>query len=227
MTTTPRRAFGRVAAVAAGWTLALGVLGLGLQTTARGDEIASTLDDQTVAETLANDTGFTYETFGEFGFQGITGPNLVNFNSAGPTMLTSPSGMLNLGEFRIGAARLGGEVAYTDSPFNVTITGDDPNQTPVRVSGVLNGRVTRTGTNLIATFRNIDPTEMRVGDLTVPLSLQRTSVPLGIGTNPLNDVVRLGLPQDIAPVPEPTTLAILMAAVVGYGLRRRLVLRRA
>ncbi|ADV62284.1 protein of unknown function DUF1555 [Isosphaera pallida ATCC 43644] len=227
MTTTPRWAFGRWAAVATGWTLALGSLGPAWPISARGDEITTNLDNQTVAETLASDTGFTYETFGEFGFHGIVGPNLVNFNNTAATTLTPPSGMLNLGEFRIGTARLGGEATYMDAPFNVTITGDDPNQIPVRVSGVLNGRITRTGTNLVATFRSIDPTEMRVGDLTVPLSLERTSVPLEIGSNPLKDVVRLGLPQEIAPVPEPTTLAILMAAVVGYGLRRRLVLRRS
>src|SRR5262245_31091509 len=88
-----------------------------------------------------------FSTSGTIGLTGISGPNVISFNSVADGTFTAPSSF-SLGEFLVGALPPGVSTTYTNTPFQLSysalkVNGETPtsNDTPVIMTGVLNGTV--------------------------------------------------------------------------------------
>jgi hypothetical protein len=126
----------------------------------------------------------------------------------------------------------GQSTTYTNTPFTLKFNADgingspvQPNETPVTVSGVLNG--TLTGSNqssVVATFNGIDKPTFQTGlysnSLTIPGSSMLV-VPSTSNNGTSSVQATLASTATGIPVPEPSTVVIFGAAIGGLGLWRR------
>ncbi len=171
----------------------------------------------------------SYSTSGQIGLAGITGPNVISFNSVSGGSFEAPSS-LSLGEFLVAALPAGISTTYTNTPFQISyidqlVDGNNPttNQTPITLSGVLNGTVTGPSqSSVVATFNPIPINEFQTGNFQNILSLQSSSLSLVPSTpNGGQSTAQAQIIVKAAPVPEPATIAIFLTAIAGVGLRRR------
>jgi len=206
---------------------ALGILALMAGRSQGAGISASTADPagQTVAANLV------YNTSGVVGTTGVSGLNVISFVPVSNSTLQTSSS-LSLGTFVVSPLNTGETTVYNHTPFAISyatksVNGIDVSATQplLTLTGFFNGQVTGSDqSNVVATFDPItDPTFQLTPDLTGFLSLpspQRTLVPSttfnGQSTAEGFIVVKA------APVPEPTTIALLVMAGVGVGLRRRM-----
>jgi hypothetical protein len=164
----------------------------------------------------------------------VSGTPVVSFQGTGGT-ITSGS-PFSLGNFEISSPPAGSTTTYTDIPFQILFkteavngTAPSPNETPVILSGRLDGTVSASAagsspqSNLTVTFSSpefmpgsVPPYPVNVmpfttGNLTNYLSI----------TNPGNDGQSVQANLITTPsVPEPTSIA-LFASIVGVGLWQR------
>ncbi len=164
----------------------------------------------------------------------VSGTPVVSFQGAGGT-ITSGS-PFSLGSFVISSPPAGSTTTYTNIPFQILFkteavngTAPSPNETPVILSGLLNGTVSAGATgsspqsNLTVSFASPDFTPGTVppypvtvmpfttGDLTNYLSI----------TNPGNNGGSVQANLITTPnVPEPSSIAIF-ASIAGLGLWQR------
>lgn len=200
------------------WTLALGLVAC-TAASGRADAILS------------------YDTSGSIDSTGVTGPGVISFVPISSNSFNSPSGF-SLGEFQVAALPAGQSTTYTDTPFHITflvntVNGStpDPNETPIQVSGMLNGTITGGDqSSVVATFDPISDPTFLTGNfkntLTIPnnpLSLVphstlsgRTSAQANLDTTVVQN-----------PIPEPTSIAMFLTTLAGFGVRQRLRGRRA
>lgn len=215
-----------------GWTgLAAWMIALGVVAAAAGGAQASPV-------LLNYDTlGSTISTTGTTGLDsGAASP--IQFVPATGGFFLSPSSF-SLGAFQASALADGKSVTYNNTPFNIKLTADQlnsqsgfqPNETPISISGVLNG--TLSGANqstVVATFTNPgDPgytfatglyqNTMKISDS--PLTIVPSTTNNGLTTAQ----AVLTASSYTAPVPEPATMVLFAATIAGFGLRRKL--RRA
>ena len=90
----------------------------------------------------------TYSTSGTIGTSGVNGTGSVSFEGVTDGTLTTGS-PFDLGRFVVNTAIEGSSTTYTDTPFTVTfsvltVNGSVPliNDSPIVISGLLNGTVT-------------------------------------------------------------------------------------
>jgi len=173
----------------------------------------------------------SYDTSGSIDSTGVSGPGVISFIPITSNSFNSPSGF-SLGEFQV-AALPAGSTTYTNTPFHITFlvntvngAAPDPNETPVQVSGVLNGTITGGDqSSVVAHFNPIsDPTFLTgsfSNTLTIPnnpLSLVPHSTLAGRTSAQANlDTVAV-----TNPIPEPTSIAMFLTTLAGLGVRQRL-----
>lgn len=189
-------------------------------------------------------TLLAYETSGSVGTTGVTGdPTAVSFTPLIGASSESPSS-LSLGAFQTKALDAGQTVSYDNTPFAIKFQVDNvnngtgpvvPNETPLSITGVLNGTLTGPSQSTVtATFdapsKSLasDPTAyafatglytntLKIADN--PLSIVPSTTDNGMTTaqGNLNTYFTA-----TAPVPEPSTVLIFAATIAGLVARRRL-----
>jgi hypothetical protein len=176
-----------------------------------------------------------YSTSGTVGLTGITGPNVISFNSVAGGSFQAPSAF-SLGEFLVGALPIGTTTTYVDTPFEITylaqkINGAAPdvNQTPLTIKGKLNGTVSGGNqSNVLATFNPMDKDPaFRTGDFLNTLKFGGSALLVPSSNNGGRTTLQAELMSSYSPVPEPATIAVFVVAGLGLGLRRRLRARAA
>lgn len=197
---------------------------------AAADAIDSTLDPSTVASVKSD---MVYGTSGSIGMTGITGPNVISFVPEASGAFTSPSAF-SLGTFVVGYLPPGQTTTYDHTPFSITYAAlrvndaePDPNQSPITVTGFLNGTVTGpTQSDVVATFSPVANPTFLTGDYINKLSVLDPQVSLVPSTtNGGRTTAQAHIQVSAKPIPEPTTIALFATTLVGLGLRRRFVRR--
>jgi len=201
--------------------------GLRTAVVALGLVIASTSAAQ--ASALVN-----YSTSGSIDSTGVTGAGVISFIPVANSNFTAPS-QFSLGEFQV-AGLLGTQTTtYDNTPFHITYlvnsvdgTAPSPNETPIQISGVLNGSITGGSQSSVeATFDPIGTPTFLTGDIQNTLTIKNNSLDLVPSTTSGGRTTAQAR-LDIAPgtpsnTPEPTSIALFVTALGGLGLRQRLL----
>jgi hypothetical protein len=206
------------------WSAALALaLGAALATDAGADAINTSNSIQSFME---------YSTSGTIDSTGVSGTPVISFNSVQNGSFTAPSSF-SLGEFQVAALPTGSSTTYTNTPFHITyltnkVDGAVPstNSTPITISGVLNGTITKgSQSDVVATFTPTSLPAFQTGNfsdtlniLDSPLSLVPSSTNNGLTTAQAQMIVQSVNPP--AAAAEPTSVAIFLTALAGLGLRR-------
>ncbi len=176
-----------------------------------------------------------YATSGSIGMTGVTGANVISFIPEASSAFTTPSAF-SMGTFVVGYLPPGARTSYDNTPFSITYTalkvnGNEPtvNQTPITISGVLNGSVAGPSTtDIVATFSPIENSAFLTDGYINKLSVLDPQVALVPSTtNGGRTTAQAHLRVSAAPIPEPTTIALFATTLLGLGLRRRFVRRNA
>ena len=179
------------------------------------------------------DAIMSYTTSGSIDSAGVSGPGIISFIPVSNGAFNAPSAF-SLGDFQVAALPDNQSTTYTNTPFHITYLANsvngvapDPNETPIQVSGVLNGDISGANqSNVVATFDPLPKSAFQTGAykntlkiLDSPLSL----VPSSTNNGQTSAQARL----DTVPVPEPTSIALFVTTLAGLGVRHRVRARRA
>ena len=180
----------------------------------------------------------TYQTVTSLGPSGITGAPVINFiPTTGSVDLIGGASNASLGKFVEAALPAGQTTTYKDTPFNITFLPQSLGGVaasavnPIVFSGYLNGLVTGNSTSTVtATFNTPPQSLVSIGNQTLTLgvpngalSLVPSSVQNG-ETTAQTQILASG--ASVAPVPEPSTIALFFTTLGGLGLRRYVQSRR-
>ena len=216
-----------------GWTgLATAVFAFGL---AGGPAQASAISTTSTPSTVITSPEtpiLSYDTVGSsISNTNVTGTPGITFVPASGGSFLAPSS-LSLGSFMASALPDGQTTTYANTPFSLAFNADGingspvtPNETPVTISGVLNG--TLTGSNqssVVATFNSIDKPTFQTGLYSNSLGVPSSSmlvVPSTSNGGMSSIQASFTTTATGAPVPEPSTVVIFSATIVGLGLWRR------
>lgn len=207
-----------------GWTgprMAVVALGIALAAAPAGASAAA------LPPTSVND----YNTSGTIKPSAATvaGTNVISFNSVASGSFLAPSAF-SVGEFLVSALPVGVSTTYTNTPFEISyiaqkVNGETPtsNETPITITGVLNGTVTGPNqSSVVATFDPIGNSEFRTGDYLNKLAISGSVLLVPSSNNGGRTTAQATLIASAHPIPEPATVAIFAVAIAGYGLRRRI-----
>jgi hypothetical protein len=210
-----------------GWTgLRLAAIALGL--------LAGSTPRAHAAATASNNL-LEYSVAGQIDKSGITGSNVISYVPVQAAVI-DPTSNLPLGSFQVAPLPTGQTTTYENTPFTLTI---DPtafnstamNETPLTVSGHLNGTVSgKYQSSVQVTFDQIAKATFALGGGTSTLSVLQNDhkllIPSSAGgiTTLEGQITSTGLANNQSPVPEPSTIALFLSTVGGLGLRR--VVRR-
>lgn len=214
-----------------GWAgLRLSAVSLGLCAMMSQGLMADSIDS-----TASLNAAMTYATAGAIGETGITGPNVISFVPESDGTVNTPSAF-SLGTFVVGHLPSGTTTTYDHTPFTITYTAQqvndetvDLNETPLTITGFLNGSITGPSqSDVIATFNPLERSNFLTGDYLNTLSVLDPQISLVPSTTNTGRTTAQGhLKVTAAPVPEPTTVALFLTTIAGLGLRRRFNQRKA
>jgi hypothetical protein len=228
------------------FVLGTSALALALSGSSAMADAISTVTATPVSSTpISMGTQEYYSTSGSIGTTGLSNSN--NDTTLGPVGFTAlPSGnfglnsAISLGSFTVSALSDGSTWTYNNTPFTINYNPVSVGGTnfgtnhPITVTGVLNGQVTGTTSDVVATFNNLaapafsTPDGTYVGNLTIPNNpLALVAASAGGSTTIQGALVTTTSSPSPAgtgstQTPEPTTLAILATSILGLGLRQRL-----
>lgn len=192
---------------------------------------------QAAAISAAASPLLAYDTVGSsISTTGVTGTPVVNFIPATGAVM-APSN-LSFGKFEV-VAPVSGSTTYANTPFAIQLTADAvngttpvvPNQTPLTITGLLNGTVSGASqSSVVATFDPLVNSSFQTGLYVNTLGLPNSPLNLVPSTSNNGDTtLQASLTSAVSPappVPEPSTLALFAATIIGLGFRRRLLARR-
>ena len=184
-------------------------------------------------------TSFGFTTSGQVGLDGVTGFNAISYKSqANPIWGTT--GSRYLGQFLTSPLPPGMSTTYTNTPFSISIlpTGLQLNSNwytsnlqPIVLKGRLNGSIT--GTDYSSVVASVDPwVDIVQGGLPDNRTFLSGIGPFVVNsaatTNVTMSWLTLANPSAV-PVPEPSTLAVLVSGIslAWMARRRQLKLNRA
>jgi hypothetical protein len=179
-----------------------------------------------------------YSTAGSIDSSGISGPGVISFVPVSNATFNTPSAF-SLGDFQVAPLPAGQTTTYTNTPFHITFLANtvngaapDPNQTPIQVSGVLNGTVTGSNeTEVVATFNPVSTPTFLTGQYTNTMSILDSPLSLVPSTtNNGQTSAQANLESTITtppPIPEPTSIALFLTTLAGLGVRHHVRTRRA
>lgn len=180
-------------------------------------------------------------SMGDSGITSSTSSTPSNVISYVPTASYSYNGTtaISLGQFQVATLAAGQSTTYTNTPFSITYnpvsfgTMDYPSSTnPTVITGMLNGTVTGSTSDVLASFTGISNPAFASPDGTTLSTISIADNPLHLvapsagGITSVQALVSSTSPSPAGTggtnTPEPTTLAILSTALVGLGLRKQL-----
>ncbi|MDR3634413.1 MAG: PEP-CTERM sorting domain-containing protein [Isosphaeraceae bacterium] len=172
----------------------------------------------------------SYTTSGQVQSTGVTGTPVISFNSVVTGQSFSSPSSFSLGDFTVAALPTGQSTTYTNTPFSVTflvnqINGSNPspNQTPIQVTGVLNGTISGNDqSTVVAKFDPIAKPTFLTGSYSNTLSIFDNPLSLVPSTtnNGLTTAQAYLSNTPVNPVPEPTSVALFLTAIGGLGWKR-------
>ena len=211
-----------------GWTgLRTAVIALGL--------VAWTATGATAAP-------LTYTTSGQVTpTTGVTGTNVISFvpslvaSSSNSVDLSTGQSNVSLGNFIVAALAPGVTTTYKDTPFQINFlpasygSSSISSDSPIVVSGVLNGLVSGPSTSTVTATLTAPPSGLiNLGSNgTAEFNLPTSTLLLAPSTSNSGTTTAQGLVTLAeSPVPEPSTIALFLTTVGGLGLRRYVLSRR-
>jgi hypothetical protein len=173
-----------------------------------------------------------YSTSGVIEPTRVSGPDVIRFEGVARDAIDAP-GPLLLGKFRVEGLTQGVSTQYDRTPFSINLEMDGAD--PVWLSGVLDGKVGGDGAvDVVATFLPTPevpsyPTSpsgferwiIGTDGVTGILGLPDGGIALGAGSGDGTAVLAQIRTLAPLPVPEPTSAAVLLAALAGMAWRRR------
>ncbi len=219
-----------------GWTgLRFAVIALGLVTWTATGAMASQL---------------SYTTSGQVDpTKGVSGTNVISYvplQSGNSVDLSSGQTNAGLGNFVISPLAAGKATTYANTPFQISFLpasyGSDTsvaNDAPVVLTGTLNGVANGSSTSTVqATFNPVTNSSFSLGSAgTGTFALPTGALLLSPSTSNDGKTSAQGLitfaagsgtngSGGVAPVPEPSTIALFLTTLGGLGLRRYVQTRR-
>jgi len=180
------------------------------------------------------DSLINYSTSGSIDSTGVTGPGIISFIPISTNQFNAPSAF-SLGDFQVAALPAGVSTTYVNTPFHITflansVNGEvpNPNDTPIQLSGTLNGTVTGASQSaVVAKFDPLPDPTFITGNFLNTLSF--TDNPLSLVPSTTNNghtsaQAHLSTEQR---VPEPTSIALFLTTLAGLGVRHRVRTKRA
>jgi hypothetical protein len=189
------------------------------------------------ADVKASAVSQTYSTGGTVLGTGISSPdgstptNVISFTPVVSGAFTAPSAV-SLGQFQVATLPAGKETDYNNTPFSITynpltIAGSNFSTTasPITITGMLNGSITGSQSSVVATFNSISNPVFASADGQLLSTLSVLNNPLDLvpaSAGGITTIQAQVITTSPVPAPEPTTMAILLTSVVGFGLRKKL-----
>ena len=217
-----------------GWTgLRAAVIALGLL--AGNAPRANANSNTTPADLLQYSVVGNITQTGVTSTMGTAGLNEIGFNQV-TNALIDPTSNIPLGSFVVSPLAVGQETTYNNTPFTLTFTPQQFNNTDlgnskITVSGTLNGSLNGPyQSSVLVSFNSLSnngftlqPGSSSTLDL-LPGDQKLLVPPSAGGITTMEGLIRTtGLE---APAPEPSTIALFLSTVCGLGLRRYVQVRR-
>jgi len=178
-----------------------------------------------------------YHTSGGPGTADIGGSPAISFVPVQSGSVDTASN-ISLGTFVVAALPSGHSTTYNNTPFSLSLIPDSFNgtmaqDTPVEVTGYLNGTVTGANQSSVkVTFNPVTTSAFSIGSGSGTLDLsgsQELLVPSSVNNGQTTLQAQVATSTSVGPengVPEPSTIALFLSMVGGLGLRRLVHNRR-